>query len=70
MPVKGILGILATAGSFFALGAYYQHIDVMRNIRRLEQRNPHAYFIRRKLYALVRNYIWVLGIKKLRTVQS
>ncbi|XP_017014666.2 uncharacterized protein Tengl1 [Drosophila takahashii] len=53
MPVKGILGILATAGSFFALGAYYQHIDVMRNIRRLEQRNPHAYFIRRKLYALL-----------------
>jgi len=64
MPVKGILGILATAGSFFALGAYYQHIDVMRNIRRLEQRNPHAYFIRRKLYALVRNDIWVLRIKK------
>jgi len=55
---------LATAGSFFALGAYYQHIDVMRNIRRLEQRNPHAYFIRRKLYALVRNDIWVLRIKK------
>ncbi|XP_037710453.1 nuclease C1 [Drosophila subpulchrella] len=53
MPVKGILGVLATAGSFFALGAYYQHIDVMRNIRRLEQRNPHAYFIRRKLYALL-----------------
>ncbi|KAH8353551.1 hypothetical protein KR084_011732, partial [Drosophila pseudotakahashii] len=53
MPVRGILGILATAGSFFALGAYYQHIDVMRNIRRLEQRNPHAYFIRRKLYALL-----------------
>ncbi|XP_017047704.1 endonuclease G, mitochondrial [Drosophila ficusphila] len=53
MPVRGILGILATAGSFFALGAYYQHIDVMRNIRRLEQRNPHAYFIRRKLYGLL-----------------
>ncbi|EDW87354.1 endonuclease G, mitochondrial [Drosophila yakuba] len=53
VPVKGILGILATAGSFFALGAYYQHIDVMRRIRRLEQRNPHAYFIRRKLYALL-----------------
>ncbi|XP_052852945.1 endonuclease G, mitochondrial [Drosophila gunungcola] len=53
MPIRGILGILATAGSFFALGAYYQHIDVMRNIRRLEQRNPHAYFIRRKLYGLL-----------------
>ncbi|XP_017130121.1 endonuclease G, mitochondrial [Drosophila elegans] len=53
MPLRGILGILATAGSFFALGAYYQHIDVMRNIRRLEQRNPHAYFIRRKLYGLL-----------------
>ncbi|XP_002037548.2 endonuclease G, mitochondrial [Drosophila sechellia] len=53
VPVKGILGLLATAGSFFALGAYYQHIDVLRKIRRLEQRNPHAYFIRRKLYALL-----------------
>ncbi|XP_068151424.1 endonuclease G, mitochondrial [Drosophila tropicalis] len=54
MPLKSILTIFAvTAGSFFALGAYYQHQDVMRNIKRLEQRNPHAYFIRRKLYALL-----------------
>ncbi|KAH8334328.1 hypothetical protein KR059_009023, partial [Drosophila kikkawai] len=54
MPATGILGILAaTAGSFFALGAYYQHTDVLRNIQRLEQRNPHAYFIRRKLYRLL-----------------
>ncbi|KAH8380903.1 hypothetical protein KR200_003683, partial [Drosophila serrata] len=54
MPAKSILGIIAaTAGSFFALGAYYQHIDVLRNIQRLEQRNPHAYFIRRKLYRLL-----------------
>ncbi|KAH8325936.1 hypothetical protein KR067_010463, partial [Drosophila pandora] len=52
---KGILAVLAaTAGSFFALGAYYQHSEVMRNIAYLEQRNPHAYFIRRKLYDLVR----------------
>ncbi|KAH8318180.1 hypothetical protein KR074_000435 [Drosophila pseudoananassae] len=51
---KGILAMLAaTAGSFFALGAYYQHSEVMRNIQYLEQRNPHAYFIRRKLYDLL-----------------
>ncbi|KAH8248952.1 hypothetical protein KR032_004480, partial [Drosophila birchii] len=54
MPTKAIIGIVAaTAGSFFALGAYYQHNDVLRNIQRLEQRNPHAYFIRRKLYRLL-----------------
>ncbi|KAH8255781.1 hypothetical protein KR038_010319, partial [Drosophila bunnanda] len=54
MPAKTIIGILAaTAGSFFALGAYYQHTEVLRNIQRLEQRNPHAFFIRRKLYRLL-----------------
>ncbi|KAH8281569.1 hypothetical protein KR054_001611, partial [Drosophila jambulina] len=54
MSAQNILGIVAaTAGSFFALGAYYQHIAVLRNIQRLEQRNPHAYFIRRKLYRLL-----------------
>ncbi|XP_060655344.1 endonuclease G, mitochondrial [Drosophila nasuta] len=54
MPLSGKLAIVAaTAGTFFALGAYYQHQHVIRNIKRLEQRNPHAYFIRRKLYALL-----------------
>lgn len=54
MPLSGKLAIVAaTAGTFFALGAYYQHQHVIRNIQKLEQRNPHAYFIRRKLYALV-----------------
>ncbi|KAL7738745.1 hypothetical protein ACLKA6_017935 [Drosophila palustris] len=54
MPLSGKLAIVAaTAGTFFALGAYYQHQHVMRNIKKLEQRNPHAYFIRRKLYALL-----------------
>ncbi|KAH8289964.1 hypothetical protein KR018_011065, partial [Drosophila ironensis] len=51
---KGVVALLAaTAGSFFALGAYYQHSEVIRNIQHLEQRNPHAYFIRRKLYDLL-----------------
>ncbi|KAH8412216.1 hypothetical protein KR009_000504, partial [Drosophila setifemur] len=54
MHGKCIIAIMAaTAGSFFALGAYYQHLEVVQNIRRLEQRNPHAYFIRRKLYRLL-----------------
>ncbi|EDW64481.1 uncharacterized protein Tengl1 [Drosophila virilis] len=54
MPLSGKLAIVAaTAGTFFALGAYYQHQHVIRNIKKLEQRNPHAYFIRRKLYALL-----------------
>ncbi|XP_017859863.1 PREDICTED: nuclease C1 isoform X1 [Drosophila arizonae] len=54
MPLSGKLAIVAaTAGTFFALGAYYQHQNVIRNIKRLEQHNPHAYFIRRKLYGLL-----------------
>ncbi|KAH8419328.1 hypothetical protein KR222_005370, partial [Zaprionus bogoriensis] len=54
IPLSGKLAIVAaTAGTFFALGAYYQHQHVIRNIKKLEQRNPHAYFIRRKLYALL-----------------
>lgn len=55
MPLSGKLAIVAaTAGTFFALGAYYQHQHVIRNIKTLEQHNPHAYFIRRKLYGLVK----------------
>lgn len=55
MPLSSKLAIVAaTAGTFFALGAYYHHKHVIRNIKRLEQRNPHAYFIRRKLYGLVK----------------
>ncbi|EDW04594.1 endonuclease G, mitochondrial [Drosophila grimshawi] len=54
VPLGGKLAIVAaTAGAFFALGAYYQHQHVICNIRKLEQRNPHAYFIRRKLYGLL-----------------
>ncbi|KAH8272008.1 hypothetical protein KR044_013396, partial [Drosophila immigrans] len=54
MALSGKLAMIAaTAGTFFALGAYYQHHHVIRNIKKLEQRNPHAYFIRRKLYALL-----------------
>lgn len=57
IPLNGKLAIIAaTAGTFFALGAYYQHHHVIRNIKKLEQRNPHAYFIRRKLYSLVNQY--------------
>ncbi|XP_030384799.1 endonuclease G, mitochondrial [Scaptodrosophila lebanonensis] len=54
MSLPGIVAVfIATAGCFFALGAYYQHHDVVRNIKKLERKNAHAYYIRRKLYGLL-----------------
>ncbi|XP_037944823.1 endonuclease G, mitochondrial-like [Teleopsis dalmanni] len=42
--------VIVTATTFFLFGAYCQHVDVLRNLQKVIQNDPYAFFMRSKLY--------------------